>query len=211
MHAGNDALCGGCEPPGVVAGAAPKPEPKEQEEGQATPGKEKAKAKAKAKGKAKAKAKAKASVPQQLPTFANVPYGEHAREVLDFYKAESATPTPLVVYIHGGGWMNGDKGRVGTVDLKKLLAEGISVAAINYRFLPMAYEADVKPPSNGRWKMRPGRFSSSGPRRRSGTSTRRGSPPRVDRPAPARPSGWRCMTTWPSRRAATRWPASPPA
>jgi len=106
----------------------------------------KAKAKVKAKGKAKSKAKAKVAVPQQPPTSANVPYGEHPRQVLDFYKAESKEPTPLVVYIHGGGWMGGDKARIGTVDLKKLLAEGISVAAINYRLIPQAYEAEVKPP-----------------------------------------------------------------
>jgi acetyl esterase/lipase len=106
----------------------------------------KAKAKAKAKGKAKAKAGAKAKSNQPPPTFANVPYGDHSRQVLDFYQAKSSTPTPLVVYIHGGGWVNGDKARVGTVDLKKLLESGISVAAINYRFIPMAQEAGVSPP-----------------------------------------------------------------
>jgi acetyl esterase/lipase len=100
----------------------------------------------KAEGEAKAKAKAKTAAPALPPTFANVPYGDHPREVLDFYKADSAEPTPLVVYIHGGGWMGGDKARVGTVDLKKLLGQGISVAAINYRLIPQAYEADVKPP-----------------------------------------------------------------
>lgn len=88
----------------------------------------------------------KAQADQPPPTFANVSYGEHLRQVIDFYKAESAAPTPLVVYIHGGGWMNGDKARVGTVDLRKLLASGISVAAINYRLIPQAQEAGVKPP-----------------------------------------------------------------
>jgi acetyl esterase/lipase len=51
-----------------------------------------------------------------------------------------------VLYIHGGGWVNGDKERVGTVDLKKLLRSGVSVAAINYRFVTQAQEAGVKPP-----------------------------------------------------------------
>lgn len=95
----------------------------------------------------KAQVKAKAAQPAgPPPSFANVPYGDHARQVLDFYKADSPGPTPLVVYIHGGGWSNGDKGRVGTVDLRKLLASGISVAAINYRFVPQAQEAGIKPP-----------------------------------------------------------------
>jgi acetyl esterase/lipase len=87
---------------------------------------------------------------QELPpkTFTDVPYGDHPREVLDFWKAEpkDAGPTPLVVYIHGGGWVNGDKGRVGTVDVKALLNNGISVAAINYRMVPQAQEAGIKPP-----------------------------------------------------------------
>ena len=37
------------------------------------------------------------------PTIANVPYGDDPSQVLDFYKCESAAPTPLVFYIHGGG------------------------------------------------------------------------------------------------------------
>ncbi len=98
------------------------------------------------KGQAKKAQSKAAQTEQQAPTFANVPYGEHSRQVLDFYKAESHDPTPLVVFIHGGGWMNGDKGRVGTVDLRKLLANGISVASINYRFVPQAQEAGIKPP-----------------------------------------------------------------
>ncbi len=91
------------------------------------------------------KAKAKAA-PNPPPTTANVPYGDHPREVLDFYKAESSTPTPLVVFIHGGGWVNGDKAGIGSANVKRLLAEGISVAAINYRFIPQAMEAGIKPP-----------------------------------------------------------------
>ena len=47
--------------------------------------------------------------PGPKPTLADVPYGTHPKQVLDFYKAESSTPTPLVFYIHGGGWMGGKK------------------------------------------------------------------------------------------------------
>jgi len=97
--------------------------------------------KAKAQEKAAAKKAARYEVP---PTYSNVHYGPHERQVLDFFKADSPTPTPLVVNIHGGGWVNGDK--VGVGGLKKYLANGISVASINYRFVPMAQEAGVKPP-----------------------------------------------------------------
>lgn len=78
------------------------------------------------------------------PTLANVPYGTHERQVLDFWKVESDKPTPLLFFIHGGGWMAGDKDRVSS--LEKFLKAGISVVSINYRFVSQAHAAGVKPP-----------------------------------------------------------------
>jgi acetyl esterase/lipase len=104
-----------------------------------------AKARAKAKAKAK-KAAAKKKVDRPTPTLADVAYGSHPRQVLDFYRAESDRPTPLVVFIHGGGWVNGDKSGVGRSNVERLKKAGISVAAINYRFTTQADEAGVKPP-----------------------------------------------------------------
>ena len=69
-----------------------------------------------------------ADEPKQLT---NVAYGRHARQVLDFYPAKSDTPTPVVLYIHGGGWRNGDK----KTNPKPFLDKGISVVAINYRYV----------------------------------------------------------------------------
>ena len=66
------------------------------------------------------------------PTYADVSYGPHAMDVLDFWKAEGEGPRPLLVYIHGGGWVGGDKKESGP-DYKKFLAKGISCAAVNYR------------------------------------------------------------------------------
>lgn len=86
----------------------------------------------------------KKEAPQRAPTFANVAYGTHERQVLDFWRAESAAPTPLVFHIHGGGWVNGDKARVES--LERYLAAGISVVSINYRYIQQAIEAGVKPP-----------------------------------------------------------------
>jgi acetyl esterase/lipase len=87
---------------------------------------------------------AKDEAPQVPPTQANARYGTHERQVLDFWKAESARPTPVVFHIHGGGWVNGDKARVANLD--RYLAAGISVVSINYRFVTHAIEAGVKPP-----------------------------------------------------------------
>jgi len=100
----------------------------------------------KAKADATKKAAAKA-VPQPKPTLANVAYGTHERHVLDFWKAESSKPTPLLFYIHGGGWMGGDKNRTAGID--QYLAAGISVVAINYRFIPQAEADTVVPPVKG--------------------------------------------------------------
>ncbi len=69
---------------------------------------------------------------QLPPTSADVSYGPHPRNVLDFWKAEGAGPRPLLVYIHGGGWTGGDK-KQDTAHYLPFLEKGISCAAINYR------------------------------------------------------------------------------
>src|SRR3954471_13208079 len=66
-----------------------------------------------------------------FPTFVDVHYGDHPRQVLDFWKADATNPTPVVFYIHGGGWTTADKKSPTTINVKELLAAGISVAAIN--------------------------------------------------------------------------------
>ncbi len=71
--------------------------------------------------------------PAAEPTVSDFAYGSHERQVLDLYRASSSAPTPLVVYIHGGGFTGGDKGSVNRGTLRQLLAAGVSVAAINYR------------------------------------------------------------------------------
>jgi acetyl esterase len=74
-------------------------------------------------------------VPQ--PTHGDVHYGPHARNVLDFWQAESDHPTPVLVSIHGGGFVGGNKS-VSPQLLKQCLDSGISVAAITYRFSTQA-------------------------------------------------------------------------
>lgn len=92
-----------------------------------------------------AKKKAARPAPSNpTPTMANVPYGTHPKQVLDFWKAESAQPTPLLFFIHGGGWTGGDKSRAGGVN--ECLKAGISVVSVEYRFIQDANAAGVKPP-----------------------------------------------------------------
>src|SRR3954468_17469382 len=71
-----------------------------------------------------------------------VAYGKHPRQVLDFYQAKSDRPTPVVFHIHGGGWQAGDK----RTNPQPFLAKGISVVAINYRYVKNGVEENVEPP-----------------------------------------------------------------
>ena len=68
------------------------------------------------------------------PTHADIAYGPHERNKIDLYLAESKTPTPLVLFIHGGGFRAGDKSAVNAGEIRDFHREGWSVAAINYRF-----------------------------------------------------------------------------
>lgn len=75
------------------------------------------------------------NAPKPQPDLANEHYGPHERNVLDLWKAKSEQPTPLVIYIHGGGFHAGSKESV-SPSLLKLLDQGISVMAVNYRLSP---------------------------------------------------------------------------
>ena len=82
------------------------------------------------------------------PTSTGVKYGPHKRNLFDFWRANSDTPTPLVLVIHGGGWNGGSKEQIHKyVDVSKLLKSGISVAAIHYRLIKDS--KDLKPPVQG--------------------------------------------------------------
>ena len=72
------------------------------------------------------------------PTHADLRYGPHERNVLDLYLAPSDSPTPLVLYIHGGGFRAGDKRTLDAAEAKSYLDAGFSVAAINYRLTDTA-------------------------------------------------------------------------
>jgi acetyl esterase/lipase len=76
-------------------------------------------------------------VPALAPTFADVAYGPYERNVLDFWRADGDGPRPLLVHIHGGGWIGGDKKQKPEA-VRPWLAKGISFAAINYRLTGQA-------------------------------------------------------------------------
>ncbi len=80
------------------------------------------------------------------PTEAEVSYGTHSKQVLSFWKVESEKPTPLVFFIHGGGWQAGN--RMGGMNslVPAMHKAGISVVSIEYRFIEEAMADGVEPP-----------------------------------------------------------------
>lgn len=72
------------------------------------------------------------------PDLANVKYGPHERNVFDLWKAKSAAPTPLVIFIHGGGFRGGDKSTASPAAINESLRAGYSYAALNYRLTDTA-------------------------------------------------------------------------
>lgn len=70
---------------------------------------------------------------------ANLSYGNDERHVLDIFLPDTDTPTPLAIFIHGGGFTGGEKESAyeegGDFIIRTLLANNIAFTTINYRLL----------------------------------------------------------------------------
>jgi acetyl esterase/lipase len=97
------------------------------------------------------------------PTIAKVPYGGDPHQFVDVYQAHSTGPSPVVVYIHGGGWWGGTAGGIARTDvfgkhnqrgegLRRVLASGVSIVAVEYRLITQARKAAITPPVE--WPLR---------------------------------------------------------
>jgi acetyl esterase/lipase len=76
-----------------------------------------------------------ADTPTLKPTAANIPYGKEDRNVLDIYTPAGAKNMPVLFWIHGGGWQQGDKS--GVQEKPRAFTEkGFVFVATNYRLLP---------------------------------------------------------------------------
>lgn len=96
--------------------------------------------------KKKTPAKQKVEQPAPPATLESVSYGPHPKQVLSFWKAESSTPTPLLFYIHGGGWQGGNRHSGMASWVPAMHRQGISVVSIEYRFIAEAMADGVTPP-----------------------------------------------------------------
>jgi acetyl esterase/lipase len=69
----------------------------------------------------------------------NVPYGEHRRQRLDVVKpAEPVSGAPVLLQVHGGGWVSGRKHQQGQPLMHYLASRGWVCVAIEYRLAPSA-------------------------------------------------------------------------
>lgn len=65
-------------------------------------------------------------------------YGSDPLQKLDYWRP-TAAGSPLVVFVHGGGWKRGDKNNAtGPEKPAHYLAQGYGFASINYRLVPVA-------------------------------------------------------------------------
>jgi len=74
--------------------------------------------------------------PKPDATHRDVRYGPDPRNVIDIWLADSKEPTPLVIYIHGGGFRGGSKNTIAANTIQQLRRAGISVASVEYRLVP---------------------------------------------------------------------------
>jgi arylformamidase len=73
------------------------------------------------------------------PAFEDLAYGPDPLQRCDVYlPAPASAPPALVVYLHGGGWRQGDKAspRLITGKARHWLSRGLGVVSINYRLWP---------------------------------------------------------------------------
>ena len=69
----------------------------------------------------------------------DISYDNHDRAKFDITLPNTDQPTGLLLYIHGGGFVNGDKDRVYSEynldNMRSLLKKGVAIASINYSLL----------------------------------------------------------------------------
>lgn len=72
---------------------------------------------------------------QQVQILRDVAYGQHPRQMLDIYRPLQGEQHPVVVFVYGGSWQNGDRTGYGFVG-KRLAQAGYVTVVIDYRLAP---------------------------------------------------------------------------
>ncbi len=78
--------------------------------------------------------------------FKDIAYGADPSNRMDLYKPPGEGPFPAIIYVHGGGWWNGDKKFLTDDTIDYMVSKGAAVVAINYRNLIEAKRDGIFPP-----------------------------------------------------------------
>lgn len=71
------------------------------------------------------------------PAPEEIAYGSDPLQRLDLWRGKRST-APLILFIHGGGWREGDKRWIGEATVNHFLQAGFAYGSINYRLVPEA-------------------------------------------------------------------------
>jgi arylformamidase len=84
-----------------------------------------------------------AATREELPCELDIPYGDHPRQMIDLYLPQDVVaPAPVFVFIHGGGFREGDRAHYGFV-ADSFAAHGIVTVVPGYRLMPEASYFDA--------------------------------------------------------------------
>ena len=75
----------------------------------------------------------------------DISYGPYERNLFNIFLPDCDEPTPLIIYIHGGGFTGGNKERYSQEQIREALQQCVAWATIGYRLLPP--REDIEQPS----------------------------------------------------------------
>ena len=76
---------------------------------------------------------------------ADIPYGPYERNAFNIFLPDCDGPTPLIIFIHGGGFTSGSKERYSEQQIRDVLQQCVAWATIGYRLLPPRVEVEQPP------------------------------------------------------------------
>lgn len=71
------------------------------------------------------------------PRAEEISYGSHQLQRLDYWRGRD-DGAPVVLFVHGGGWQDGDKEWIGEATAAHYVNNGFAYGSINYRLVPEA-------------------------------------------------------------------------
>ena len=83
-----------------------------------------------------------AATRKELQHHLDLPYGEDPKQKLDLYLPQLEAAGPVFIFIHGGGFVEGDRAHYGYV-ARPLAAQGIVTVVMSYRLSPAHYPEPV--------------------------------------------------------------------